>query len=207
MTINYHKTKSKNSIETKNSILKSAIEVFVEKGFLKSTLDEIAIRANVTRGAVYWHFKNKYDIFSALQDELYQPLTASILDDMQKNCDDSLQQLENLCIKLLIELDNDETKKKILKIFLCKCDYSHGMEDILEKQRNQKLRNIDLFSQYFKKAQENKILSKNLDPKITAISLACYMSGIVNEYLRNPQLFNLQDQASFLIKQFFISFK
>ncbi len=198
--------KLKNSLSTKNDILRAAIEVFVDNGFVKSTLEQIASEANVTRGAVYWHFKNKKDIFEALHEELCRPLTSSILEDMQKNCDDSLCQLQKLCVKLLTDLDNDSMRKKILKIFLCKCDYS-GMEDILEKQRKQKLKNIDLFSQYFERAKKNKVLPKDLDPKITAISLACYMSGIVVEYLRNPQLFNLKKQAPHLIGQFFSSFK
>lgn len=199
--------KVKDSATTKNDILQAAIDVFVEKGFVKSTLEQIATKARVTRGAVYWHFKNKHDIFEALHEKLHQPLTSSIFEDMKKNCDDSLCQLEKLCVKLLIDLDNDEMRKKILMIFFCKCDYSCGMEDILEKQRKQKLKNIDLFSQYFDRAKQNKNLPADIDPKITAISLACYMSGIVIEYLRNPQLFNLQKQAPYLIKQFFSSFK
>ncbi len=198
--------KTKDSSGTKNDILRAAIEVFVINGFNKSTLEQISAKAAVTRGAVYWHFKNKHDIFEALHEELCRPLTSSILEDMQKNCDDSLCQLQKLCVKLLTDLDNDPMRKKILKIFLCKCDYS-GMEDILEKQRKQKLKNIDLFSQYFERAKKNKHLSKNLDPKITAISLACYLSGIVVEYLRNPQLFDLKKQAPHLIGQFFASFK
>ena len=55
--------------------------------------------------------------------------------------------------------------------------------------------------------KKNKYLLPEIDPKITAISLACYMSGIVTEYLRNPQLFNLKKQASQLIKQFFSSLR
>lgn len=199
--------KIKDPISTRNDILQAAIEVFVEHGFMRSTLEQIAAKAGVTRGAVYWHFKNKHDIFEALHETLHQPLTASILEDMKKNCDDSLCQLEKLCVKLLIDLDNDEMRKKILKIFFCKCDYSYGMEDILEKQRARKLKNIDLFSQYFERAKKNKHVPRTLDPKITAISLACYMSGIVIEYLRNPQLFNLQKQAPHLIKQFFAAFR
>ncbi len=199
--------KIKDASATKNDILQAAIEIFVQHGFVKSTLEQIAAKANVTRGAVYWHFKNKHDIFEALHEALHQPLTASILEDMQKNCDDSLCQLEKLCVKLLVDLDNDEMRKKILKIFLCKCDYSCGLEDILEKQRKRKLKNIDLFSKYFDRAKKNKNLPKTLDPKITAISLVCYMSGIVTEYLRNPQLFNLKKQAPHLIGQFFAAFK
>ena len=173
MSLKKYLKKVNTSADTKNDILQAAIEVFVEKGFTKSTLEEIAATANVTRGAVYWHFKNKHDIFEALHEKLHQPLTSSILEDMKKNCDDSLHQLQKLCTKLLIDLDNDLVRKKILKIFFCKCDYSSGMEDILEKQRKMKLKNIDLFSQYFDRAKKNKHLPQELDPKITAISLAC----------------------------------
>ncbi len=199
--------KIKDPIATKNDILQSAIEVFVENGFGKSTLEQIAAKAKVTRGAVYWHFKNKQEIFAELHEALHKPLTSSILEDMKKNCDDSLCQLEKLCVKLLVDLDNDEMRKKILKIFLCKCDYSCGMEDILEKQRVNKLKNIERFAEYFERAKKNKNLAKDLDPQITAISLACYMSGIVTEYLRNPQLFKLKQQAPQLIKQFFSAFR
>ena len=206
MTNKETKKKTKNPVKTKNHILESAINIFENKGFVRASLEEIAAEAGVTRGAVYWHFKNKYGVFEALHEKLHQPLTSSILEDMQKNCDDSLYQLEKLCVKLLVDLDNDPLRKKILKIFLCKCDYS-GMENVLEKQRKQKLKNIDLFSKYFEKAKKNKYLLPKIDPKITAISLACYMSGIVTEYLRNPQLFNLKKQASQLIKQFFSSLR
>ncbi|NBV07118.1 MAG: TetR family transcriptional regulator [Proteobacteria bacterium] len=199
--------KNKDALNTKKDILQSAIEVFSEKGFMRSTLEQIAVKAKVTRGAVYWHFKNKHEIFEALHEELHQPLTASILEDMQKNCDDSISQLEKLCVKLLVDLDNDSTRKKILTIFLCKCDYSYDMEEILEKQRQRKLKNIDLFAEYFERAKKNKYVAQNFNPKITAISLACYMSGIVTEYLRNPQLFDLRKKAPQLIKQFFASFK
>ena len=199
--------KKMGSDQTKDAILQAAIDVFVDKGFVRSSLEQIAQQAQVTRGAIYWHFKNKHHIFEALQEKLYQPLTSSIFEDLQKNCDDSLQQLEKLCIKLLVDLDNDPTRKKILKIFLCKCDYSCGMEDILEKQQQLKLNNIELFSQYFNRAKNNKYLPEEHDPRITAISLACYMSGIVTEYLRNPGLFDLEEKAPHLVNQFFASFK
>ncbi len=192
---------------TRSNILQASIEVFVRRGFVNATLEEIATEANVTRGAVYWHFKNKYDIFAALHEQLHQPLTSSILEDIKKQQDDSLKQLQELCVKLLVNLDQDEMRKKIIKVFLCKCDYSCGMEDILEKQKQQKLKNIDLFTKYFDRAKRDKRLSNKVNSKTIAISLACYMSGIVSEYLRNPQLFSLKKQAPLLMAQFFASFK
>lgn len=44
---------------TRREILKAALEVFYQKGYSRTTFDEIAARINLTKGAVYWHFKNK----------------------------------------------------------------------------------------------------------------------------------------------------
>ncbi len=48
--------------ETKDSILEAATKVFMDKGFSNASLEQIAKKAGVTRGAIYWHFKNKMDI-------------------------------------------------------------------------------------------------------------------------------------------------
>ncbi|MBU4603719.1 MAG: TetR family transcriptional regulator, partial [Proteobacteria bacterium] len=44
--------------ETRRKILAGALNVFSEKGFSRSTLGDIAKRIGMTRGAVYWHFKD-----------------------------------------------------------------------------------------------------------------------------------------------------
>jgi hypothetical protein len=43
------------------------IAVFLERGVSRATLDEIARAAGVTRGAIYWHFRDKLEIFVALE--------------------------------------------------------------------------------------------------------------------------------------------
>lgn len=51
---------------TRQAILQSALNTFCEKGYSKTTFDEIAKRINLTKGAVYWHFRNKPDVIAAL---------------------------------------------------------------------------------------------------------------------------------------------
>jgi TetR/AcrR family transcriptional regulator, acrAB operon repressor len=53
---------------TKERIVKAAVRVFAEQGFNGASLSDIATQAGVTRGAIYWHFKNK----EALIEELLQ---------------------------------------------------------------------------------------------------------------------------------------
>ena len=45
------------------NLLDAALTVFYERGVAQASLDEIAKAAGVTRGALYWHFKNKEDLF------------------------------------------------------------------------------------------------------------------------------------------------
>ena len=54
---------------TRQAILQSAMDTFYEKGYSKTTFDEIAKRINLTKGAVYWHFRNKPDLIAAIINE------------------------------------------------------------------------------------------------------------------------------------------
>jgi AcrR family transcriptional regulator len=55
--------------DTRGALLEAAAEVFAERGFRDATVDEIAERAGYSKGAVYWHFDGKDDLFVALIDE------------------------------------------------------------------------------------------------------------------------------------------
>lgn len=45
--------------ETRHAILQAACELFTEGDFSQITLNQIAERAGLTKGAIYWHFKIK----------------------------------------------------------------------------------------------------------------------------------------------------
>ena len=64
------KTKEE-SIKTRSLLLEAALDVFSEKSFSEVTLSEIAERVGMTKGALYWHFKNKSDLLSKLIGEIF----------------------------------------------------------------------------------------------------------------------------------------
>lgn len=51
-------------------ILDAARECFARKGYHQSTIDDIAEQAGLSKGAVYWHFSSKRDLFLALLDAM-----------------------------------------------------------------------------------------------------------------------------------------
>ena len=68
--------------ETRDRIIASAARVFAQKGVQRASLDEIAGGAGLTKGAIYWHFKNKNDLFFAMLDSRLRQDTAPLLGDL-----------------------------------------------------------------------------------------------------------------------------
>ncbi len=54
----------------------AALELFVEKGFAATRLDEVAARAGVSKGTLYLYFESKEDLFKAVIREGLLPLLA-----------------------------------------------------------------------------------------------------------------------------------
>jgi AcrR family transcriptional regulator len=190
--------------ETRDSILEAATRVFIENGFSNASLEQIAVKAGVTRGAIYWHFKNKMDIFQALHDQLYTPFSEMIVKDLEEDNNMPLKQLEELCIKLFIDLEKIPQRKRILTIFFLKCDYSGQMQKLLECQNMRKKDSMNLFAKYFERAKEKGHIAKDADSYILTVSLVCYITGIAYEFLRNPTMIEIEKEIPKLISLFFI---
>jgi|SRR5579884_912705 len=55
--------------DARKDLLRAAAEVFAARGFRDASIDEVAERAGYSKGAVYWHFAGKDDLFLALVEE------------------------------------------------------------------------------------------------------------------------------------------
>ncbi len=64
---------------TYTALLDSAAACFVEKGFAATSLDEVAQRARVTKGAIYHHFASKRDLFMAVLERQEEISASSVL--------------------------------------------------------------------------------------------------------------------------------
>jgi len=59
---------------TRAALVEAAAAVIGEKGYERASLEEIAARAGMTRGAVYGNFKNKEELFLALIGSRWKPI-------------------------------------------------------------------------------------------------------------------------------------
>ena len=188
--------------QTKDSILMAALDCFSSKGFFNTSLDDIAKTAEVTRGAVYWHFKNKAEIFDSLHDLLHEPFIHMIAKDLETDSDSPLKQLQQLVINLLMELESNDTKVRILRLFY-QCDYSGDLLQFKQKHQDNKLKSLKLLSAYFERAQKKNLLNESAKPLVLTLTLHCFLKGILYEFLTGSNMIDLKTQAKDLTTQLF----
>jgi len=70
--------KLEQSMATRAALIKTARRLFARLGYAKTDIETVARRTRVTRGALYHHFKDKQDLFSAVFDLEEQKLTQII---------------------------------------------------------------------------------------------------------------------------------
>jgi AcrR family transcriptional regulator len=61
-----------------DEIVAAALHIFAEKGFAATRLDDIAVRAGVSKGAIYLYFATKEDIFRAVVEHAVAPNLAGL---------------------------------------------------------------------------------------------------------------------------------
>lgn len=72
------KTKA-DALKTRQHLIETAIVQFALRGVSNTTLNDIADAARVTRGAIYWHFENKTQLFNEVWAQ--QPALRELIQD------------------------------------------------------------------------------------------------------------------------------
>ncbi len=70
---------------TKQHLLKAAFQLFMENNYDRTSLEQICQKAEVTRGAAYWHFKNKYEIFENTVIETLNRIHQCVVEKIENN--------------------------------------------------------------------------------------------------------------------------
>ena len=169
---------------TRQAILMSAMDTFFEKGYSKTTFDERAKRINLTKGAVYWYFRNKPDMVAALINEYamkyFEEQQKIIPQEGAINFDD----LINLHLYTIEKIRKDNNFYKFIFFIFCQMEWS---EAVLTKVR-QSIEKTKESSRVFihdtlLQMQNNKKIKQNIDIKAITDIIFCTYAGIIEGFL------------------------
>lgn len=185
------KTKQQ-ALETRQHILDVALRLFSQQGVSATSLAEIANAAGVTRGAIYWHFKNKSDLFSEIWELSESNIGELEIEYQAKFPDDPLSVLREILVHILEATVTEERRRLLMEIIFHKCEFVGEMVVVQQAQRSLCLESYDRIEQTLKHCINAKMLPENLLTRRAAILMRSFISGLMENWLFAPQSFDLK---------------
>ena len=187
--------------ETRKLLLKTAIKLFSEKGYTATRLADIAVISGVTRGAIYWHFGNKFNLYCALVESCFQKFIDRIK-NVYKSQESPITIIEKLIKEYFTSLEDDEEYRAIEEILFFKTEFSEEFLP-LKKHYTEILHDqISRITNLIKRGIKIGEINPEIDPKMTAISLLSFIDGIASNWLFDTSIFSPKKDADKLIKIF-----
>jgi len=174
--------------ETRQRLLDAAEVLFQSQGVSQTTLQQIAQQAGATRGAIYWHFKDKADLFNAMMDRVTLPLEAAV---QQVAKDGSMEGVERMMVEALKLMTNDPQMRRVFEVATHKVEYTHDMQSV--HRRHLDARNECVFD--FEKAMVAEARRSRIKLPIPAAQAAqglhALINGLIQNWLLDPEAFDL----------------
>lgn len=176
--------------QTREAVIGAAVTVFLERGVARATFDEIARAAGVTRGAVYWHFRDKLEIFLTLERRANLPneefgalLKARLAADRGL---DPLDELTGAIREGLHVFQTNPERCRILTVLWQRCEYVGEILPALERQQRADAALRELFEAVIKLAATRGRVAPGWSPDMAARGLLLLINGSVADWLREP---------------------
>ncbi|PUA20510.1 TetR family transcriptional regulator [Glaciimonas sp. PCH181] len=187
------------ALETRSRILDAAVDVFYTRGVSQTSLADVANAAGVSRGAIYWHFTNKSDLFNAMCERVRLPMEALIRNSAEESSIDPLGQFRSWCLFALEEGVNNPQTRKIIATILHKCEFVDPQDPIYMRQQECFLQGRINIQRILRYAVAKGQLPRNLDPTLSAIMVQSLLSGVLDNWLFSPDSFDLGEQATKIV--------
>jgi TetR/AcrR family acrAB operon transcriptional repressor len=189
--------------ETRTRILDAAEQVFYDKGVAHSSLEDIAAAAEVTRGAIYWHFKDKGELFDAMMNRVVLPAEEMLgLADRGDNAD-PLELLRRATIDVLLRTAKDKRMQRVFEIAYHKCEYTGDASAVRDRHvasQNDCARTIE---RAFRACVAKGSLPATVHPKEAAFGALSFVSGIISSWVLDPKSISLERHAASLVETYF----
>ena len=172
------------SERTRRGILAAARKVFARQGVTRTTLQEIAAAAGVTRGAIYWHFTDKNELFFAMREQVAVPMIDQIdLALVRADGSDPVAGVERFLFGILEALESDAAARQTFQIMGFKCEYVGEFERELVLQRLRCSELITKLTQTYGRAQRAGRLRIGLRPPMAALETCSFLIGLTRLWL------------------------
>lgn len=173
---------------TYHALLDSATILFMQQGVANTTLNDIAIQAGMTRGAIYWHFDNKDAVIQALWERNASILHETFTNEL-KHLDASrpVEHFRDVVKQLLRSVVDQPEIGQVIRIVMHSVEFTEEQTDLQRFLNNKHQVIHDAMDEALEILHRRGLLRSLLPPKLLAQSTLCYLLGLIHVYLEPAQ--------------------
>ena len=182
--------------QTRLKIIAAALELFSKNGYSNTTLAMIADEAGFSRGPIYWHFKNKDELYQAVLSFSQEPLEKLIEQsrDMKEQPTAAIRHFISEWFRLLLE---NRWHRQSFEILLNKTELTERMAEVIKRERELTQNIVQLLRMLIEATDAH--LTSTAESK--ALFLYSSLMGITHSWLFSPQLIGLQDRQQWFTER------
>lgn len=180
------------ALDTREAILDAAQDCFLDQGFSRTGLEAIAARAGVTRGAVYWHFKNKDEVLEAVINRVSVPFFHGLERVSRPDGNTPLRDLRALLRQSFIDLSEQPRVRNALEVIELRCEVPAEGDAITAIRKSGMHQTQSRISAAFARAAALGQLRDGISPETCARTLHFVISGALRMHLLDPAHIDLR---------------
>ena len=178
---------------TRCALLDAAENVFFARGVATATLEEIAREAGVTRGALYWHFKDKAALYAAMLERVRFPLEDLV--NSQATSQDPLAALERHVCGIMKFVGENASIRRVYAIALLRREHLSADAGLDEIEREMSLGTRRTMEAYFEQARAQGQLIDDITPALAALGLQSHAVGVLHLGMQETDGFCFAEQG------------
>jgi TetR/AcrR family acrAB operon transcriptional repressor len=190
------------ALKTRKDILDTAERVFSERGVSRTSLADIAAAAGVTRGAIYWHFRDKADLFCEMVARATFPMEDAPCRVDHAAAVDPLASIRAMMVAILKRTAEDPQARRVFHIVFHKCEYVDEMKPVWKRLNEMQAACLTGIEQGLKAAVERGRLPPGLDAHRAALGLHALLDGLISRWVIEPESMQPRRQVEPLVDLF-----
>ena len=180
------------ALATRQQLLDAAEHVFLAKGVAGTSLNDIAVAAGTTRGAIYWHFKDKADLFNAMMDRVAMPLQQALSLVETTDVEDPLPGLKKALRAALRQTVSDPQTRRVFEVATHMVEYVDSLCAVRDRHLRVRSMWIERFRHVFLKSAAARGVRMAMPATTAAHGLHALMDGLVQNWLLDTEAFDLE---------------
>ena len=180
---------------TRATLLRTALILFSTKGYAATSIDDITKAAKMTRGALYYHFTNKADLYNTLVEEV-SARGADIVQGAVTEGGMFLDILKRVFVRQLAYIEENKEARAVMELALFKTGTHPELQSGRDRQIESGKLMIASLAQTMQIGIANGELRDDIPPMEMALSFIAFQNGVIQLWLASPKSFSLKGRAA-----------